>query len=419
MIAFEESWNGSDPEPRILPCVMRHRFRLRLPGLLFITLTIFVGFAAAHRPNNLVVWAFGVLLALIFVSGLISGSMMIRMCVTRMETRRAAAGEPLELRYLVENRSRFRAAFAMRIEEVPDPSERFDFSLIADPAFAWTLRVGPGESQVCDAILWPRRRGIIILKHLRISSCFPFGLIERYVEFERPQRVLVQPRLHAVRGDLLQTVSKGEIGGIGVSRNPGPGEDFYSVREFKPGDSVRHIAWKRLGRNEELFVVQRSISPPPRIRVMLDLTVPTDELKFDSRLDASAPDLEERAIVMAASILAAAEKFGIEFGLTILGCGDRPIPLRRGYWHRERVLTTLAAVDLEQERLAPPPFSANDEERAAVVAIHPGRVDPRIAPKGSWHWSASQFAELLDVDSIGSGGDPRQVMDMQVTGVPA
>jgi hypothetical protein len=149
------------------------------------------------------------------------------------------------------------------------------------------------------------------------------------------------------------------------------------------------------------------------------LTVPTDELKFDSRLDASARDLEERAIVMAASILAAAEKFGIEFGLTILGCGDRPIPLRRGYWHRERVLTTLAAVDLEQERLAPPPFLANDEERAAVVAIHPGRVDPRIAPKGSWHWSASQFAELLDVDSIGSGGDPRQVMGMQVTGVPA
>ena len=355
------------------------------------------------------------LLGLILISGIISGAMMIRLRVSRIEVRRAAVGEPVELRYMIENKSRFRAAFALCVEDVPDSKKDDVYSNIADPAYAWLVRVGPGESQICEAVIWPRRRGVISLNRIRISSRFPFGLLERSIAFEIPRRVLVQPRVHSLKGNLLQVVSKGELGGIGVSRRPGAGEDFYSVREFKPGDSVRHIAWKWLARSDDLLVVQRSVSPPPRIRVLLDLTVEPDELKFDKSQDVCAAELEERAIVMAASVIAAAEAAGIEFGLSVIGFGDRSIPLRRGYWHRERVLASLAEINLESKRMKPESFIADDNERAAVVAIHPGRIDPRVAPAGSWHWSATRFEELLDVDSVGPGHVSRTDMGARIT----
>ena len=365
-------------------------------------LTVFVGFAAAQRPNNLIVWVFGVLIALILVSGIISGAMILRLRVSRIDVRRAAVGEPFELRYKVENKSKFRAAFALRIEDICSGKKTGSgFSDIADPAFAWLVRVGAGESQVCDAVLWPRRRGVMELNRIRIASRFPFGLVERYVDFESHQRVLVQPCIHPVKGDLLQAVSKGELGGIGMSRRPGPGEDFYSVREFKPGDSVRHVAWKRLGLSDELLVIQRSVSPPPRVRVLLDLSTPTSELKFDASQGMTASELEERAIIMTASVLAAAENNGIDFGLTVLGFSGKPLPLRRGYWHRERALASLAEIDLTKERLKPEAMVSDDNERAAVVVMHPARIDPRVAPEGSWHWSATRFEELLNVKSVG------------------
>ena len=104
---------------------MRRRFHLNLPGLLFVGLTLFVGFAAANRPNNLVVWTFGALLSLILVSGVISGSMMVRLRLTRLETGRAAVGDPLEIRYQISNHSSFRSAFALRIDEIlRDPGSR-------------------------------------------------------------------------------------------------------------------------------------------------------------------------------------------------------------------------------------------------------------------------------------------------------
>ena len=136
---------------------MKRRFQLHLPGLLFVALTLCVGFAAANRPNNLVVWIFGAMLALILVSGVISSSMMIRMRVTRLESRRAVVGQPLELRYLLTNTSRIRSAFALRIDEASS-SSRVGGGLVSRVGHGWSIRVAPGEKQISDLVLWPSRR---------------------------------------------------------------------------------------------------------------------------------------------------------------------------------------------------------------------------------------------------------------------
>jgi len=375
---------------------MKRRFHLHLPGLLFVVLTISVGFAAANRPNNLVVWIFGAMLSLILVSGIISGSMMVRMRVSRLETRRAVVGSPLELRYLVANTSRFRSAFALRVDELIPARVRRGF--LSRIAHGWSIRIAPGEKQVCDLVLWPRKRGVMTLERVRLMSFFPFGLVGRSLEFRLPVRILVHPEIRPVRRALLREAALGEVGGIRLARRPGAGEDFYSVREFRPGDSIRQVAWKRLGSSDELLVVQRSSSAPPRIRVLLDLSQPPDRLRFDAARGVDAAGLEERAIMMAASVLVAADREGHEHGLTILGFEDRPIPMRRGYWHRERSLSTLAEIDLSRDRTTVSVDTLSGEERAAFIVIQPGRIDTRNSPPRAWHWSATRIEDLLDLE---------------------
>ena len=377
---------------------MRRRFHLNLPGLLFVGLTLFVGFAAANRPNNLVVWTFGALLSLILVSGVISGSMMVRLRLTRLETGRAAVGDPLEIRYQISNNSSFRSAFALRIDEIlRDPGSRGGMPM-AQPGHGWTIRVAPGERQVCDAVLWPTRRGVMHLDRIRLSSFFPFGLMGRSLEFTVPQRILVHPTVHPVRSDILRAAVAGELGGIRLSRLPGPGEDFYSVREFKPGDSIRQIAWKRVGPSDEPVVIQRSSSAPPRVRIILDLSTPPEGIRFEAVPGLSADDLEERAITMAASLVAEADRCGHEYGLTVLGFQGATIPMRRGYWHRERLMATLAEIDLACPRIEASPSSALEEERAADIVVHPGRIDTRRAPDRALHWTATRIEDVLEMD---------------------
>ena len=388
--------------------VMKLRFRIHLPGLLFILLTIFVGLAAAQRPNNLIVWSFGVLLALILMSGVIGASMMRRLTVRRLEVRRAAVGEPLEIRYVVENSSRWRSAFAMKVLEVDRKGKATPLPMLVEPSHGWVTRIGPGESQVCDMVLWPSKRGSFALERIRLCTQFPFGFNERALDHDHPYEILVQPRLHPIRGDLMQTIALGELGGLGVSRQPGSGEDFYSLREFKAGDSIRQIAWKRMGTSEELLVIQRSVSSPPRLRVVLDLATPPGELRFDPKQGVTANELEERAITMAASLIGAAQQQGLEFGLTIRGFDSGPVPLRRGHWHRERVLTSLSTIDLSQPRVSSHESAASEEERCSVVVIQPARIDPRDSPEHAWHWSAGKIDQLLDLESTSAPDSSRE-----------
>jgi len=170
--------------------------------------------------------------------------------------------------------------------------------------------------------------------------------------------------------------------------------------QFKPGDSIRQVFWKRPQVNDDLLVVQRSESTPPRIRVVLDLSEEASKLRFDPKQDFDAQRLEERAITMAASLCASADKEGLEFGLTVLGFNDHPLPLRRGYWHLQRLLAGLAVLDLSQKRSPAGRIESVTTERCAVVVVHPARINPDRGPSDSWHWSATRIDEFLDLDSI-------------------
>lgn len=385
---------------------MTRRYHLQLPAFLYIALAVLVGVAAANRPNNLLVWIFGLMIGAVLVSGVVSGRMMTGVGVVRLDPRRGRVGEPLIVRYAVTNRNRILSAFSLRAEDVAGPTARrprwwrrsarnpasaapvdpvADWSVTAEPAWGSIVHVGPGETAHGEAVLWPTRRGRFRFSAVRVSSSFPFGLLRKSVTVPQVQETLIHPRAISLRPELLRAVTPVGAGGLRMSRRPGQGADYFGMREYRPGDSMRNISWRRSATMDELITIQRTNPSPPRLRVVLNLQRPTRELRFDPAEATSARELEETTISLAASIIELADRHGYEVGLTVLGTAERPTPLRRGHWHVQKLLGALAALDLDAPRLGGAAPSTPEGERAGMVVVSPDRADPHIgaAPAGA------------------------------------
>lgn len=391
---------------------MRRRYHLHLPGVLYVALTLFVGVAAANRPNNLLVWVFGAMLAGVLISGVVSGGMLMGVRGSRFDPRRGVVGEPLVIRYGITNQSSWWPVFNLHIEEMPAGKRKTDvgagataWQKAARAADGWVMHVGPGDTVHGEIVLFPERRGRFVFDRFRVWSTFPFGLVRKSVSFGQRTEVLVHPRVLPLKEDLLSSLTRGGLGGFRLSSAPGPGEDYFGVREYRPGDSVRQIAWKRVAAGQGIVSIERSSSTPPRIRVVLNLRTPTTKLRVAEN-GPSQRELEEQAIALAASLVSLADRQGYEVGLTVLGLDDarlpsRRSPLRRGHWHVEKLMTTLAAVDLDAARDEQAQLPESDRDRAVIVAVHPDRAVPSIAPEGAWHFVATQLETLLMAEAGG------------------
>ena len=400
------------------------RYHVGLPAALYVGLAVLVGIAAANRPNNLLVWIFGLLIALVLASGLLSGVVLMRVRITRLDPRHGRVGEPLVVRYAVTNAARFLPLFSLHLEEVagegPEDASRHLRPVAPWKGDAWIMHVGPRETVHGEAVMWPTRRGRIRFGAVRGWSSFPLGLLRKSVTLRQEHFTLIYPRLLPLRADLLRSITPGGPGGLRLSRRSGSGEDYFGMREYKPGDSVRQIAWRRTAVLDQPITIERTRPSPPRVRVVLNLQRPTDQLRFPEGEAASGRDLEETAIAIAASLIQLAERHGFEVGLTVLGLPDRPSPLRRGHWHVQKLLGSLAGLDLDQPRSSTPPPGAADAERAGMVVVSPDRADPtigasdagpamRLDAEGVLHLTARQVDSLIDRAAArerGAGADP-------------
>jgi len=381
---------GHNARVPVVNDIPKRRTRVVRAGLIYATVVLAIGIAAGSRPNNLLVWVFACLLAALVASGIVSGWMLMPLRAIRVEPRRGRVGEPLLVRYEIRNTSRLFPAFDLHVVETDSTSVG---SGLTPAGEAWVLHVGPGDRVHAEAVFRPTRRGTARLSRFEVRSTFPFDLLQKTLVFSQPADVLIHPEIRVLREEILRRVTAGGIGGQRISGQAGGSDDFFGVREYRPGDSVRQIAWKRLAGTGKLASIERSRSVPPRVRVLLDLSRATAALRVGEGEDARA--LEEDAIVLAASFIALADRLGYEYALSIAGLPSPPVALRRGHFHREKLMSLLAALDLERPRTAGNGLAASDE-RSTVIVIHADRAETSIAPQNAWHFTARQLAQLTD-----------------------
>ncbi|MHC4833415.1 MAG: DUF58 domain-containing protein [Planctomycetota bacterium] len=369
---------------------VRYRYRFRFAGLLYLAMTLLLGVAAATRPNNLLVWIFGVMLGAILVSGIVSGFMLMRLEIRRLDLRTAVVGRTARLRYELTNRSRFWSAFGLSIREHPvGTADGWEHAIDAPRTHA--LHVDAGASVRAEAWIEPRRRGVVRFREVAVSTRFPFGLIEKVLRFDLPATLLVRPRVHSLRRDLLEAM-RGRAEGISdLGRCAGAGGEFLGVREYRPGDSLRRLAWKRLAGTNRLAVVERSSGGPPRLRLALNLGRGASEIRL--REGQTPRDAEEVAIELAASIAAAAVASGFETGLEVVGVAAPRIEPSSGRRGLERIMDVLAGLDLTATRRRDS-IPGGSGLREVRVVVEPGESTALDGDDRTWRFGSARLDSL-------------------------
>jgi uncharacterized protein (DUF58 family) len=374
---------------------MRRRYHLGLPFWVYCGLTLLVALAAMNRNDNLLYWVFGVMASSLLVSGLVSGLMMTGLSVRRISPPHGMVGDALTVRYAVRNRNRVFPVFNIHLQERPVPGGR-GWQDLMTPAPAWVMHIGPREAVHGEAVFWPTRRGVARFDELRVWTAFPFGIIRKSLVLAQSQHTLIYPRLYALRRRVLEAIAPAGAIGTRISPHAGAGDDYFGLREFRPGDSMHHVAWKRLANREELVCIERTRPTPPKVRVVLNLTAPTGGPAGPEDAGGAVRELEERAISLAASIVHAADAAGCQIGLTILGADRPPIPVRRSHWHRNRLMAALAAIDLEAPRTPAGEPGPPELDQVGLVVVHPDRPEPSVVRGEAWHFTARQMDHLVD-----------------------
>ncbi|MEO5331994.1 MAG: DUF58 domain-containing protein [Magnetococcus sp. YQC-5] len=89
-----------------------------------------------------------------------------------------------------------------------------------------------------------RQRGPAHFVGVTVARPDPLGLIRALVRIPRPQTLLVLPKTYPLPARLqLPGVRQHQVGGESMAYSVGDAAEFVSLRDYREGDSPRHIHW--------------------------------------------------------------------------------------------------------------------------------------------------------------------------------
>jgi uncharacterized protein (DUF58 family) len=88
------------------------------------------------------------------------------------------------------------------------------------------------------------RRGRIRLEGINLARTDPLGLCYARKFEQQPQSILVLPKRYTLPPIPIPGGRKHHSGGIALTTSVGESEEFVSLRDYRPGDSLRKFHWK-------------------------------------------------------------------------------------------------------------------------------------------------------------------------------
>src|SRR5207247_862141 len=150
-------------------------YHFHAPGLLYAVVTFVLVLGAVNSQNNLLFWLFGLAVAGLIISGILSGASLMGLSVEREPPRRGAVGEDVVIRYRIRNRNRIFPSFALTIEELPHWSggHRADWADRLERPLAYAVCVPARGIVVIETRARATARGPARLDAFRVSTTFP------------------------------------------------------------------------------------------------------------------------------------------------------------------------------------------------------------------------------------------------------
>lgn len=156
----------------------------------------------------------------------------------------ATVGASFAVRVEVRNKGK-RASLPLRIR-----SELPTTPVLVVPVVVYVDPVPPGEHVVVEVDSIAPRRGAEFLSTLTIDAIAPFGFFTSRRSLTHQVEFFAAPS--AVPPLDLPRVLGAQLDGLGPM---GPGLDVRGVREWRPGDAVRHVHWRSTARTGRLAVL--------------------------------------------------------------------------------------------------------------------------------------------------------------------
>ena len=213
------------------------------------------------------------------------------------------------------------AGQAMRLKlrfDADGARERPGLELLCGPARNQFELAASEESEIVLE-LPTHRRGWLELPRLRLSTLRPFGLARAWSWLRPDTRLLVYPALDPEAPSLPDALGDGDS-----PRTRAHGEQPHHLREYRPGDMPRQIAWKASARADRLLVREYE-------------SAIAREIELDWQKLPNLP--HEARIRRLARWVVEAERSGCRYGLRLPGW---QLPPGRGPEHRHACLRALA-----------------------------------------------------------------------------
>ena len=402
----------SPPVPPAAPAVRRRpSLDFSLNGLIYCCIMLFMGLAAINSGANLLYGVFGLMIGILIVAGVLSRKVLKKLSAHRVLPDHATVGKAAVIAYQVKNGKRFWPSLSVTVAEL-DGSEGF----VAQPQ-GYLLHASAGGTSDVSAEVIPLRRGVNQFEHFQLITGFPFGFVKRAVTDRQADKLLTYPAVATVDRSLLRLCRTAEHTGASMRPEPGGQDEFYGVKEFRAGESPRHIHWGRSARSvaagRPLVAREMTRAAPPRVLLLVDTFLADRTPAEFARV--------ERAVAMAASVASAALEDELSVGLLAWIDGWRRIEPSRGKRHQTDLLSTLAKLPMnaaqDADRLLDQGLRHTRNGTTAVLFTprpRPAGVDPRyrgalvVVPAGSdeaagwFSWDPPiDFAACVPADQAG------------------
>jgi uncharacterized protein (DUF58 family) len=189
-----------------------------------------------------------------------------------------------------------------------------------------TARVTADREDAKTLYVAAAHRGLLRPGRLLLETRFPLGLVRAWSWIDIDLRCIVYPR-PAAHGDIPLERGRGDHG---HATSESGAEDFSGFRDYRPGDPLRHVAWKTLAKGQPLQT-REYVAYADR------------SLWLDWEQTATAGGTEERLSLLSRWVLEL-HRLRAEYGLSLPGFRLEPAS---GDAQRERALTALALHGVE------------------------------------------------------------------------
>ena len=237
--------------------IFRQKVKYRAAGYRLLIATVLALIAAWNTGTNLYYIVFAGLCGFAILAHLFGRAALRGVVISREAPQAVYRGDRFPVMMRVVNPRRFMSAYTITIERTVGEKESLGFIPALPPKRQASLR----------AIECMEQRGVHKLPDVVLISGFPFGFVERHRRVSDSTEIVVYPRIRAVRAAAIEDIRN--AGSVSRRVTDG-GDEFFSLRQYVPGDDLRKVAWHASARVGSLLVKEMGQESSKHVACILD-----------------------------------------------------------------------------------------------------------------------------------------------------